>query len=146
MTTSTPRDESPQPMTPTITELIEEMREHLYGRVALCQVCGGALHLHRDFTPDTAFSAERDDVYVTGPCVDEPNKEHRAHEAEIMAYAEGQDLERDVVRYSALALCDEIERLRAWLQLMRDEPNHSGYTLRHYAWRALNGQRVEDWQ
>lgn len=44
------------------------------------------------------------------------------------------------------ALCEEIVRLRDWLQHIHDEKNHSGYTLRHYAWRALEGQTVEEWQ
>lgn len=128
----------------TIPELIEEMREHLSSGVALCQLCGGALTMHREFTPDSDYSTEKDDVYVTGPCV-ESDREHARKENEIIAYADGQMLEREVIAGSVVALCEEIVRLRDWLQHIHDEKNHSGYTLRHYAWRALEGQTVEEW-
>lgn len=39
---------------------------------------------------------------------------------------------------------DEIERLRACLQHMHDDPLSTRYTLRHQAWQALNGYTVGD--
>jgi len=139
---------------PSITELIDELREHVSGRVAFCQICDGALTVHREFTPDSDYSIERDDVYVTGPCVDQPDHRHEQREDEIIAYADGQMLERSVLEYGVLRLCAEVERLRAWLESIeavteaQNGPRCPGLWLLDAAWesarKALAGEAVPE--
>jgi hypothetical protein len=55
----------------------------------------------------------------------------------------------DLAEWLAHAVADlpdalaEIERLRAGLQTMHDDPKSTRYTLRHQAWQLLNGRDVE---
>ena len=98
-------------MTP---ERIAGFKDSLRENEALCLICGSSVTVHQKFTPDSAYSTERFDVWVEGPCLGS-DQEHHDREVEILAHAQGQLFERTMLTGMNDFLENENHRLRAAL-------------------------------